>query len=380
VEIWSTSTLTAVYGHTSDATRHQRVVRELERLKDEMPCLELYWQRACAAHCLLTGDYANAVRLFELTLAQPGARERVGWGSVQGARARAYNRLGQYAQALAACEEAIASSEDDREFVALNLSVRVERCEALAGLGRFQQAKAELNALLARHAPGKNPLTVGTIHRTLAQVALLEKDWPSFEAHAGKMEEWFRTTENPALITQCAKLRHASGRHTAPAPPLAGAGAERSSCSMWRSLLSECRGSYERRQRALEIVAERVGAQQAWLLCLDDAAQPQLAAQLGSSLPAPSLSIEVRKLVREFLEPAQETCFIDATSAPDHTASHAVSHRLLPLTLCRDTTVYIAGVIAVPVAAAGWLEPAALQELAFELSGAGDIGALHEIG
>jgi tetratricopeptide (TPR) repeat protein len=378
VEIWSTSTLTAVYGMTGDATRHQRVVQELDRLKNEIPCLELFWQRALGVQCLVTDDPAGAVRLLEISLQRPGARDRVGWGSVQGARARAYNQLGQHAEALAVCDEAVAASEQDREFVAMNLMVRLERCDAYAGLGRFAEARAELDVLFTRHASRKNPLTVGCLHRSFARVALLEKDWSGFEKHVAAMEDAFRVTENPALIAQSAKLRHASGRHATPAPATTGVAAERSSHSLWRSLFTECHGSYQRRQRALEIVADRVGAKQAWLLSLNAAAEPLLQAQLGS-LPAPSeLLQESAALVREFLQPAEETHFIDA-NASEPPPARAGAFRLLALTLQRGAAAYIAGVIAVPASAAGYLEPAALQELALELSGAGDVGTLHEL-
>ncbi|HMI90450.1 MAG TPA: protein kinase [Polyangiales bacterium] len=380
VEIWSMCTLTAVYGNTQDATRHQRVLQELERLKRNMPSLEPYWQRARAAQCLITGDWANAARLFEEALSEPDARERVGWGSARGALARAYNQLGEHEKALATCLETIAVVNADREFVAMNLTVQLELCVAYAGLGQYAEANAALGELSERHAASTNPMTRGTIHRTFAQVALREKDWKRFEQHLERMEYWFTKTENPALIAQCAKLRNASMRQHSVLPAAQDDGSERTNHSIWRSLLSNCRGSFERQQRALELVARQVAATQAWLVCLGPAAEPVVKAQLGTGIAPPELLQEVADLVDEFMAPAQETCFTTNTGTVGSETAVASAYRLFPLTVIRGTAVHIAGAIAVQSTSDAWMNPGALQDLGLELYESGDIGSIYELG
>jgi hypothetical protein len=69
-------------------------------------------------------------------------------------------------------------------------------------------ARAELDGLMREHAPGRDRVTLGLLHRARAELALSEGDTASFDAHLGAMERLFRPTSNPALIAMCERLRH----------------------------------------------------------------------------------------------------------------------------------------------------------------------------
>jgi CBS domain-containing protein/tetratricopeptide (TPR) repeat protein len=224
VEVWATCTFCAVYGHTRDAAGVKRTVAHLARLKQGIESLEPFWEQACATYLMLSGEPRRAAELFEATLAKTKPRERAGWAAVRGALAQAYNQLGEHAQALRIGEETVVLAAEDRDFVGMTLNAWLELCEAHAGLGQLDRAKEILDELFARFGAHRNPMTLGSLHRVRAHVALREGDEAGFEHHLTQMEAWFRSTSNPVLVAQCDKLRNLAAREhnqgTAPAPPI----------------------------------------------------------------------------------------------------------------------------------------------------------------
>lgn len=381
IEIWSTCTLSAVYGNTRDRVGNRRVVEQLERLKAQYPSLEQYWERALGSQYHLSGDPKRSIEVLERTLARSEPRARVGWGAVRGSLARAYNQLGDHEDARRICLETIALNEDDRDYVAMNLGIYLELCAAEAGLGEIGSAKQRLDDLLEHHAPRRNPMTLGSLHRTGAHIALLEGDTESFEHHLTEMEGWFRPTNNPALIVQCDELRHAargSARHGwREARPVTSVVTQ--SASMVHSVLASCRGEDERRRRALELVAERSGTKEAWLFAADGEGRPRLAAKLGVAAPTPALLEEIDATFRLCTEDEEATELVDSEdqSSMATMAEAPTRYRSYPMTVNQDGELLFLGVIAVP-AAPGHAGVGAdlLHDIAQQLFEAGDVTAV----
>jgi hypothetical protein len=65
---------------------------------------------------------------------------------------------------------------------------------------------------MSRHRKYDNPLSLGSVHRDRARVALLAGDATGFAEHMLRMETCFRATENPWLIQQCGRLHADAAR------------------------------------------------------------------------------------------------------------------------------------------------------------------------
>jgi tetratricopeptide (TPR) repeat protein len=348
VEIWSTSTMSAVYRQTRDGAGHKSILELLERLKDEIPSLTLYWQRARGTQFLVRGEPARAIEAYEESLRGLSPRELIGWAFIRGGLAMAYNELGQHATAKRVCEETIHLFAEDREYVALNLNVYVELCLAEAGLGDFVAARELFDDLFERHAPRQNPLTLGSLHKARAQVALLEGDWPVFEEHAAAMERWFRWTKNPALIVQCEELRNAAKFSRGPGP-------ERGASSEPRAARARGTREDECQNRALELVAGRAGAREAYFFAEDVDGKPRLACQLGSAPVSAELLVQVSELFDERSSNREDTRCTEVDSV-DFSALDAGpaarDYRLLPLRAPSGSELKLVGAIAMPAGAA----------------------------
>jgi hypothetical protein len=375
-----------VYGNTFDSPGNKRVVEQLERLKVRAPSLTLYWERAVATQHLLTGDPKRAAELFERVTDGPTARERVGWSCTRGAMAAAYNQLGEHERARRICEETIVVAGEDWRFVAMNLRCYLELCHALAGLGELDAAKQELEKLFARHGGAQNPMTLGSLHRTAALVANAEKDSGGVERHLAEMERWFRSTRNPALIAQCDELRRsrairgdANWTQVAPSTGLAVTNA----ASLAQSVLAECRGPDERKQRALELIAEKAAVREAWLFTLDRASAPVVAARLGMGDPPGDIVDEVRSLFDDYLADSDSTSLMSASEASQTFSPVAAlpRHQLFPLAVMHGSQPLLVGAVAVlSVGFLATVHSRLLSDVANQLFQAGDIGPARLVG
>src|SRR5262249_5374877 len=126
-----------------------------------------------------------------------------------GLLAEIYNVRAEFARAEAITRDVASRvGSEDRAYYRAALLAEIQHAHALAGLGDLESANAELAALMQRHCPRNDPVSVGLVHRSQAQLALVECDAPRFEMHLGAMERLFRATENPALVAMCERLRH----------------------------------------------------------------------------------------------------------------------------------------------------------------------------
>ncbi len=383
VEIWSTCTSSAVYGNNRDSTNHKRIVEQLDRLRRDAPSLEPYFRRAVCAQHSLRGDAARALELWQALGETP--RERTGWAAVQGTLTRTYNELGRFEEAVKVAEAALALAAEDRDFVAMNLSLWLELAIAYAGTGEYDRARQLTDELLARHERNQNPMTLGCIARTAARIALLEGDTPRFEHHLAEMETWFRSTKNPALIAQCDKLRNTAQRGEwngwAEARPGVGF-AVTSAMTLAQSVLAQCRGAAERKQRALSLVADRAGVDQAWLFVPSRDSVPVLEAQLGLSELPGELVDQVREHFARHLDESVETDQGEFNASGTFAlAGPASRYQVFSLLVSRGAEVLMVGAIALP--ANPERRPVSyrlLSDLSQQLFEAGDIGTFRLVG
>ena len=387
IEIWSSSTLSAVYGNSRDAANNKHIVEQLENIKKTAPSMEMHWERALGTQHALTGAHRKAVEVYERSLlTSPG--HDVGWAATNGCLARAYNDLGEPETALRICQKTIAVCEVDRDYVGLMLTVFIERCRALAGLRDFAGAKHELKSLLDYHAKNKNPYTMGALNRAGAEIAKQEGDTRAFEAHLAAMESWFRPTNNPALIAQCDKLKNATStaggwKSVRSASGLFGI----TQMTLVQSVLANCEGGDARKQRALELVAEQAGTPDAWLFTRGPGERPALVGRLGLQDAPTGLYTLVSTLFEEddsSDDDDDDDDDDDATAIVDNSSTTLQSplspmppqdYRLLALIVNQGSAAHVlVGAIALPSRQlVGSVSPALLRDVATQLFQAGDV-------
>lgn len=190
-----------------------RGIADLERLQQLSPGLAAMRELAEATLSLLRGRAREAEkRLSALLETEHGRTFQMHYVACV-LHARALNAIDQPTRAKELCEQALAQlGEADGALMAAQLGLVEQLALAEAGLGRFERASELLEATLQEVLPSSNPLQLGSLHRTRAQVALRQRDVEAFELHFVAMETWFRATENPWLIQQCEALLTGAGR------------------------------------------------------------------------------------------------------------------------------------------------------------------------
>jgi tetratricopeptide (TPR) repeat protein len=190
-----------------DALGIKRCEEQLAAYREHVPSLAHYARRAHGGYLLLRERYREALPWLEGCLADP-PRQYIGWGRAHGTLARAYNRLGEFEKARAACQRVLDEfDEGDFAFSGLNLPVLTEHVVALAGLGHVDRAKMELAALVARHQADGGPLTLGLLHETAVEIGLMLGDAPYARAAWEAMHRWYAGTGVPSLVQRCEVLR-----------------------------------------------------------------------------------------------------------------------------------------------------------------------------
>lgn len=203
VETWLPGPLMTLYLRTHDATGMRRQVQQLERLRKEIPSLEIYLTRSLGAYLLLSGRIKEALPYLEQGLNED-PQALIGWARGFGVMARALNALGEHARAKAVCEQALARmSEGDLDYCATNLGVAIEHARAEAALGNLQAAAEKLDALIDRYTSKEGPLTLGALHEARAEVAGRAGDAEARAYHLERMARWYRSTDVPALLRRC---------------------------------------------------------------------------------------------------------------------------------------------------------------------------------
>ncbi|MET0285876.1 MAG: hypothetical protein ABW352_15450, partial [Polyangiales bacterium] len=212
VETWSAGALITPLLRMHDSLGMKHTAERLRDLTTQVPMFSIYAQRARGAHLLLRGRPAEALADLERAR-EEGPHEIVGWARSHGVLARAYNALAAHARARTLCQETLATLDPgDLQFTAMNLGLEIELALAHAGLGEVATAADALDALLAKHAPHRGPLTMGALHEARAQVALCADDAKGVRHHHDEMERWYRETGCPSLLEHVQRLRRTHER------------------------------------------------------------------------------------------------------------------------------------------------------------------------
>ncbi len=179
---------------------------DLERLAQIAP-KALHYRDLCHAYVLLArGKVAEAIEIYERIDSMPDARLMRFWELDRAFYAEALLRSGKAEQARAVCEEVIALRRD-RVAPVYTLRLPIQQLAlAEAQLGNFARARELLDQLAPHVLESEAPLSIGSLARDQARVALLEGDAARFEHSFESMLAAFRKTENPLLIQQCRRL------------------------------------------------------------------------------------------------------------------------------------------------------------------------------
>jgi hypothetical protein len=219
-------------------------------------------------------------------------------------------------------------------------------------------------------------MTLGSLHRLGVIIAEQERDDEAFEHHMTEMERWYRSTRNPALISQCETRRASRNRATHGLEAKAGAVSTFAGTgSIAQSILGDCRGPGERMRRALELVAERCGTDEAWLFTVGDDRDPVHAESLAGTEVPSELRVEIQDLFSRYLAESEATNCVDPSTASGFTpAPTSSAYRTFALTVPNRDAVFLVGAIGVPYRGSGRLvSHGVLQQIAAQLYGAGDL-------
>jgi tetratricopeptide (TPR) repeat protein len=289
VETWAPADAVKIAARTHDATTMKRALQELARLSAEIPAMQGQEQDARGTYLVLRRKYAQAIALLDNAPVQ----RVIGWSTTRGCLAQAHNALGNHAKARELCLDVLATVESaDLDYVAANLNVQIELALAEANLGQLQVAKLQLDKLLARHAQGNNPLTLGALHQARARVALLERDFAAARGHLDSMETYYRTTGVQTLIEQLAPLRRQLERTESPRSGNADSDAllDRAHVMTRVQLMldhDDSKQLAERAQKGLQVALELSSADEGFLVLADHEGEPL--AHLGNQVPSREL-------------------------------------------------------------------------------------------
>jgi tetratricopeptide (TPR) repeat protein len=279
VDTWGQADATKLGLRAHDVLIIKQAAHELARFARSIPSLAVDERRARGTYLALRGRQREALALLEV---EETPLQIIGWARARGTLAMVYNSLGEHQRALTVCEDALARlAPADLEYTILNLGVQIECALAKLGLGQVEQARAELDALIAQHAPKQSPLTLGLLHRARFRVALRERDYPAANEQLTKLEGWYGASGMPSLLEVARNLRRELTR--AQAPHAGEPGSSPTDVNDATHVVARAELLLKREpgaKRALAVARELTGADDGFLLFAD--------AELLTLGPAPS--------------------------------------------------------------------------------------------
>jgi serine/threonine-protein kinase len=208
VETWEAAALILIHAVAlDDVVGATRIVHRLEATSRSVPSLKSYSRLARVALIAAHSDRRHLLRIIRKYVPEDQPRSYIGWAATRGAMVRSLNYIGEYAEAKAVGDAALAHVTDaDREFVTLFLPLDIEVAHAEAGLGQYDAALGRIDALLARFARFEHPLLQGMLHEARATICWSAKRVAEYSASLDATERWYRITGTPALIAKCERL------------------------------------------------------------------------------------------------------------------------------------------------------------------------------
>jgi tetratricopeptide (TPR) repeat protein len=332
-ELLVTVTMIRAYQSTGDVVGLRQTLEQLRSLAKKIPSLRVHAAMARAAYQLERGRTEVATEAYERALPESIPRHVPGWADARGQYARALIELGRLGEARRVCLEALeCMAPGDDEFAVLYLEPQRQLARAEALLGDVVSASARLDRLLTRYRD-RGPVTLSAIHVAYADVSVHAGDRLGFDTHVALLETLARSTENPGLLAQVARLS-ATGRRWADAanadpagisdhPP--GSGLE----AMCRELMG--RPLAERAAKALELIIQETDAEAGWFFIRQDMSLTLLA-RTSAAEPPPWLQAWLEDSIDH-----HESDNLDGPTATSHTPelSTVIAERAghLPLVL-----------------------------------------------
>lgn len=283
-----------------DVVGLKQCAAQLEVLSRSMPTLGVYRDIARALLGLCRGQARAVIPELERLAEECMRDRRAGWLTVPGALAEALNTVGEHARAKAICERTRAlPAPETRQFVMMLLGLERELARAEAGLGQIESAIRRIEALIAEHRPGGNPLLLGLLHSDRMELALQAgAEKADVEAHLTRAKELFRSTNNPMLIVRAERLAEKARRSSVP-PGFDDASESSVYVGAVKQLLSDCANSEERSRRALELILAQCGASAGWLY-KRDGDRLSLAARINGEAPPQGAEDRLRGLLSHY--------------------------------------------------------------------------------
>ena len=207
VETWEAAALILIHAIAiGEVVSAMRIVNRLDTLSRSVPSLKRYFRLAQGALVVVHRDKRQIQRVAASYGAE-GPRCYIGWAAMQGAVARAYNQIGEFAAAKAVALRAHSQMvEADREWVALFLVIDVQLSIAEAALGDVASALARIDGLIARFADCDHPLLQGSLYEARAHICWEAKREREYAEAMAQVERWYRGTGTPTLIGKYERL------------------------------------------------------------------------------------------------------------------------------------------------------------------------------
>ena len=300
-EVWVPGPESALALVTHDAMGMKRAAEQMKRLSLSAPSLRVHARHMQGAYLLMRDRSAEALPWLEDCLHEAPC-SRAAWGRSHGVLARAYNQQKQHDKARAACLRVLDHFADEHfDFPAINLIVLTELALAEAHLGDVATARGRIEQLLQRFRANQNPLTLGPLHETLLQIALIAADLTEARAQFARMKPFYQGTGSSSLMQRCEQLQAAIDTLAGDGPALGYAG----QAQAWTTtggpissnvalladqlLSSKDRPFEERAAAALRALAASVGANRGVLGLLDEDEHIVVTATLDQKPVSPSL-------------------------------------------------------------------------------------------
>lgn len=299
-EVWVPGPESALALLLHDALAMKRAAEQMKRLSTTAPSLRVHARHMYGSYLLLHNRCAEAVPWLEDCLHEAPLC-RVAWGRSHGVLARAYNRLKMHEKARAACQRVLDHFDDENfDFAAINLIVLTELAIAEAHLGEPDKARARIEQLLPRFRVHQNPLTLGHLHETLLELALIAGDQDEARAQFAHMKALFQSVASSSLMQRCDQLQAAIDKlagdgdarsYTGRPDALTSAASISANVMLLADQLmaSQDRPLRERAEAALRALAASVGASRGALGLMDGAHHLRVTATLDGVAVSPSL-------------------------------------------------------------------------------------------
>lgn len=356
VETWTAGSAAVIALLLHDRLAMKSAAEQMRRLSEHIPSLEVHARHLRGLYLLMRGQATEALPwLTDCLQEAPGSR--TAWGNHHGLLARAYNQLGDHANARATCMRVFDYFTDhDFEYVNLNLIVQTERAIAEAGLGRVAVAREQLEQLHVRNAAHTNRLLRGQLFETGLDIALIVADLPAARHQLAQIEASYRPLSIPSLAQYCestaARLDQLAGGPRVPLgrparPPAALDPDSELASSFDRLRTGERLPLAEQAQRALRLVATNVHAEYGVLYLVDPPSPAKLVATISGERPSALVQRWVTERLARELGDDDERTVVETDAQPAQAPwnlmqEDGLQHRMLVFTTSDRVVVAIA--------------------------------------